>query len=90
MTTSTVDGADAVTSIEDGRNRLDAIDGALLDLLGKRRTVSRQVQELRIQAGESRVSHTRENEIIRRWSDALGDTGPDLALAVLAHCRGRT
>ena len=90
MTTTAVDGADAVTSIEDGRNRLDAIDGALLDLLEKRRTVSRQVQALRIQAGESRVSHTRENEIIRRWSDALGDAGPDLALAVLAHCRGRT
>jgi chorismate mutase len=78
-----------VTSVDDGRARLDAIDADLIALVARRRAVSQQVQQLRIEAGGSRVEHSRENAIIRRWSDALGDTGAELALAVLAHCRGR-
>jgi chorismate mutase len=51
--------------------------------------VSRQIQQLRVEAGGSRVEHSRENAIIRRYSEALGDAGAELALAVLDHCRGR-
>lgn len=87
MTASTT--VSTVTSVEDGRALLDDIDRRLMQLLAERREVSTQVQQLRVQAGGSRVEHSRENAIIRRWVEALGDSGAELALAVLAHCRGR-
>jgi len=79
-----------VTSVADGRVLLDDIDDRLMQLVDERRAVSKQVQQLRIADGGSRVEHSRENAVIRRWSERLGDSGPELALAVLAHCRGRT
>ena len=87
MTTSASDLA--VSSVDDGRAMLDDIDARLMQLLGERRAVSKQVQALRVQDGGSRVEHSRENAIIRRWAETLGDGGAELALAVLAHCRGR-
>lgn len=79
----------AVTSVQDGRRLIDDIDGQLLALLAQRRLVSTQIQLLRVADGGSRVEHSRENAIIHRYAEALGECGPDLALAVLAHCRGR-
>ena len=79
----------AVSSVDDGRAMLDDIDARLMHLLSERRAVSKQVQALRVQSGGSRVEHSRENAIIGRWAETLGDGGADLALAVLAHCRGR-
>lgn len=84
MTTTT-----SVSSVADGRALLDDIDSRLIQLLTERRAVSKQVQQLRVQDGGSRVEHSRENAIIRRWAESLGDGGAELALAVLAHCRGR-
>jgi chorismate mutase len=51
--------------------------------------VSQQIQRLRVEAGGSRVEHSRENAIIRHWAEALGEGGAEMALAVLGHCRGR-
>jgi chorismate mutase len=78
-----------ITTIADGRARLDAIDAQLLALLAQRRVMSARVQQLRVDAGGSRVEHSRENAILRRYSEVLGDGGAELALAVLDHCRGR-
>jgi chorismate mutase len=79
----------AITTVDEGRMHIDAIDGELLSLLARRREVSAQIQGLRVEAGGSRVEHSRENAIIRRWAETLGDGGAELALAVLGHCRGR-
>lgn len=81
--------ADDVTTVDDGRSLIDDIDGQLLALLAERRRVSTRIQQLRIEAGGSRVQHSRENAILRRYSEALGEGGAELALAVLDHCRGR-
>jgi chorismate mutase len=86
---TTTSHTSSVTSVDDGRALLDDLDSRLMQLLSERRAVSKQVQQLRVQSGGSRVEHSRENAIIRRWADSLGDSGADLALAVLAHCRGR-
>ena len=86
---STTTDMSIVSSVDDGRVMLDDIDSRLMQLLSERRAVSKQVQALRVEAGGSRVEHSRENAIIRRWAETLGDGGADLALAVLAHCRGR-
>jgi chorismate mutase len=88
-TTETPAAQTAVTTVEHGRALIDDIDDRLLQLLAERRVVSTQIQSLRVEAGGSRVEHTRENAVIRRWADALGESGAELALAVLAHCRGR-
>ncbi len=81
--------AAAVTSVASGREQIDTIDAQLLDLLAQRRLVSTRIQQLRVEGGGSRIEHSRENAVIRRWAAALGDGGAELALAVLGHCRGR-
>ena len=88
MTTMT--NEEHVSSVDEGRARLDAIDSSIIELLTQRKQVSKQVQALRVAAGGSRVEHSRENAIIKRWSEALGEGGVELAMAVLTHCRGRT
>jgi chorismate mutase len=82
------DAVPAITDVEDGRQRLDDIDDELHKLLRRRRELSRQIQQLRLEQGGVRIEHGREQEIIRRWSAALGASGPELALAVLRLCRG--
>jgi chorismate mutase len=90
MTSDLLTAADSavITTVDDGRSRIDAIDDQLLALIAQRRAVSTRIQQLRVEAGGSRVEHSRENAILRRYSDALGDGGVELALAVLDHCRG--
>lgn len=82
--------APSVRDVDHGRELIDDIDGLLMQLIAQRRAVSRQIQQLRVEAGGSRVEYSRENQLIARWSDRLGDEhGGDLALAVLGYCRGR-
>jgi len=78
-----------ITTVDDGRTRIDALDAQLIALIGERRGVSSRIQQLRIDAGGSRVEHSRENAILRRYSETLGDGGVELALAVLDLCRGK-
>lgn len=81
-------GVDPVVDIADGRARLDVIDEQIRELVRARRDISSQVQQLRRAAGGPRIEHARENEILARYSDALGRPGVSLALAVLELCRG--
>lgn len=78
-----------VPTVAEGRALIDDIDGQLLALLASRRRVSTRIQRLRVEAGGTRVEHSRENAIIRRYAAALGDGGVEMALAVLDVCRGR-
>jgi chorismate mutase len=78
----------SVTCIEEGRQRIDAIDDELHTLLRTRLHVSQQIQRLRIDDGGHRVEPQREDAIIGRWTVALGEWGPNVARAVLRLCRG--
>jgi chorismate mutase len=78
-----------VTDVAAGRATLDDIDQQIRDLLSQRIAVSKQVQGLRHSQGEPKIQHQRENEVIARYVDELGDPGADIALAVLQLCRGR-
>jgi chorismate mutase len=78
-----------VSDVATGRARLDAIDDQIRELVLARRQVSQQVQQLRRAAGGPRIEHSRENEILSRYSAALGRPGVALALAVLEFCRGQ-
>lgn len=79
----------AIADVPSGRARLDAIDDALRALVLERVEVSRQVQALRRAQGQGGIQHARENLIVAGYVDALGEPGADIALAVLALCRGR-
>jgi chorismate mutase len=81
--------AETITTVEDGRVALDAIDAAIRDLVTRRRLVSQDVQRLRRAAGGPRIEHTRENQILARYGDELGRAGVSLGLAVLEICRGQ-
>jgi len=78
-----------ITDVASGREQLDAIDEQIRALVLQRRQVSQQVQQLRRAAGGPRIEHSRENEILARYSAALGRPGVSLALAVLELCRGQ-
>jgi chorismate mutase len=87
---TTIDTQSApIGDVAAGRAQLDAIDEQIRALVIARRQVSHQVQQLRRAAGGPRIEHSRENEILARYSDALGRPGVSLALAVLELCRGQ-
>ncbi len=74
-------------TIAEARARIDALDDRIIGLIQERVAVSAVVQETRIASGGRRVSLTRENEILRHYSDALGKPGTALAMTLLELSR---
>lgn len=71
-----------------GRERIDALDAELVRLVAERAALSAQVQQARRAAGGPRIVQSRENEVVRRWHEALGRPGSAIALALLELGRG--
>ncbi|MEU6816515.1 chorismate mutase [Streptomyces sp. NPDC046860] len=88
MTTTTPQDAPERT-IDDARERIDALDDRIIGLVQERMAVSAVVQRTRIASGGRRVSLSREMEILGRYRDALGKPGTSLAMTLLELCRGR-
>ena len=86
MTTTSDTTSDVIGS---ARERIDALDGRILELVRERMAVSASVQEARIAAGGRRVHLSREMEILDRYREALGKPGTTLAMTLLELCRGR-
>ncbi|MER8154852.1 chorismate mutase [Streptomyces sp. NPDC094472] len=84
--TETTDTADVIGS---ARERIDALDGQILDLVRERMAVSAAIQEARIASGGRRVQLSREMEILDRYRQRLGKPGTTLAMTLLELCRGR-
>jgi len=76
-------------SVLSGRERIDALDGQIAELVLRRVEVSKQIQAARIAEGGRRVDVRRENEIIARYNGALGRPGTAIAMALLELGRGR-
>ncbi|HEU5429275.1 MAG TPA: chorismate mutase [Actinocrinis sp.] len=81
--------ADRPNGVLTGRERIDALDAEITDLVQRRIEVSRQIQAARISDGGRRVDLRRETEIIARYSAALGRPGTAIAMALLELGRGR-
>jgi len=77
------------TGLLSGRERIDALDAQIADLVQRRIEVSRQIQAARIADGGRRVDLRRETEVIARYSAALGRPGTAIAMALLELGRGR-
>ena len=81
-------GQAAADPIAAGRARIDELDAAIIALVEQRIAVSRGIQRARLAAGGRRLEHSREVEVVNRYATTLGPSGTDVALAVLALCRG--
>lgn len=87
--TETTETAKPADVIGGARERIDALDGQILDLVRERMAVSAAIQEARIAAGGRRVQLSREMEILDRYRQRLGKPGTTLAMTLLELCRGR-
>ncbi|MGP3943287.1 chorismate mutase [Streptomyces sp. 6N106] len=85
-TTETAKPADVIGT---ARERIDALDGQILDLIRERMAVSAAIQQARIASGGRRVQLSREMEILDRYRQRLGKPGTTLAMTLLELCRGR-
>ncbi|MBU3868491.1 chorismate mutase [Streptomyces sp. 4503] len=86
---SSVSATEAADVIGGARERIDALDGRILDLVRERMAVSAAIQEARIASGGRRVQLSREMEILDRYRQRLGKPGTTLAMTLLELCRGR-
>lgn len=81
--------APAPGGVLSGRDRIDAVDAQIVELIQRRIEVSRQIQAARLADGGRRVDLRRETEIISRYTVGLGRPGTTIAMALLELGRGR-
>ncbi|MDQ0794216.1 chorismate mutase [Streptomyces sp. B1I3] len=81
---------EATESIANLRSEIDVLDERIISLLEQRTAFSLQVQRTRMREGGDRLASEREQWIVQRYADRLGDRGAQLAGLVLEMCRGNT
>ncbi len=81
--------APADDEVGGARARIDELDARIIALVQERRSVSAGIQQARIDSGGRRVHLAREMEILDRYRGELGRPGTQLAMTLLALCRGR-
>jgi chorismate mutase len=70
------------------RLEIDRLDAEILAAVKRRAEVSRQIGKARMASGGTRLVHSREMQVIERYSE-LGPEGKDLAMLLLRLGRGR-
>ena len=71
------------------REEIDACDVELIALVQRRLAVSHEIGELRRAAGGTRLSLSREQQVLARFQAALGRDGAALGMMLLRQGRGR-
>jgi chorismate mutase len=71
------------------RRQIDDCDAEIIRLVQRRLAVSREIGALRSAAGGTRLSLAREQQVLARFSSALGPEGATLAMLLLRQGRGR-
>ena len=71
------------------REEIDACDAELIALVQRRLAVSQEIGELRRTAGGTRLSLSREQQVLARFQAALGADGAALGMMLLRQGRGR-
>ncbi|MGY1775141.1 chorismate mutase [Geodermatophilus sp. SYSU D00804] len=87
--TATLPPTDADTRIAELRGEIDACDAELIALVQRRLAVSQEIGELRRATGGTRLSLSREQQVIDRFRTALGPDGAALGMLLLRQGRGR-
>jgi chorismate mutase len=81
--------ADADARIADLRQEIDTCDAEIIALVQRRLAVSQEIGELRRAAGGTRLSLSREQQVLSRFQQALGRDGATLGMMLLHQGRGR-
>jgi chorismate mutase len=86
MTTPTT-STDA-SDIDALRARIDAVDTAIVELWRERAELSRKIGAARVASGGTRLVLAREQQIVDKFRNALGEHGAPLAMLLLKAGRG--
>jgi len=89
LTASDAPAADPAARIGELRREIDACDEQLIELLHRRLAVSREIGALRAASGGTRLSLSREQQVLARFRAALGPDGATLGMLLLRQGRGR-
>jgi chorismate mutase len=89
MTATLPAAADADERIVELREQIDDCDAEIIRLVQRRLAVSQQIGELRRAAGGTRLSLSREQQVLARFQDALGRDGAAMGMMLLRQGRGR-
>jgi chorismate mutase len=89
MTATLPTAADADARIADLRQEIDTCDAEIIALVQRRLAVSQEIGELRRASGGTRLSLSREQQVLARFQAALGRDGAALGMMLLRQGRGR-
>ncbi|MFE6699267.1 hypothetical protein [Streptomyces sp. NPDC057718] len=78
----------AIGPIDQAHRRLAELDDAVIDAIHARIEAQGDLIALRRAAGLPETELARENEVLRRYNEALGSAGTTLALLLLERGRG--
>ena len=80
---------DSTSRIGELREEIDSCDAEIIELVQRRLSISQQIGQLRTAAGGTRLSLSREQQVLARFRDALGPDGATLGMMLLRQGRGR-
>ena len=83
------ESASAADRIGELRNAIDACDAEIIELVERRLAISREIGALRAATGGTRLSLSREQQVLARFRTALGPDGAALGMMLLRQGRGR-
>ncbi|GAA4311643.1 chorismate mutase [Klenkia terrae] len=90
---TTLDGtptpADPAGRIGELRVEIDACDAEIIRLVQQRLAISKEIGSLRRESGGTRLSLSREQQVLARFQQALGPDGATLGMMLLRQGRGR-
>ena len=89
MHTTTEPATDPAARIGVLRGEIDACDSQIIELVQRRLAISREIGQLRTAAGGTRLSLSREQQILAKFQAALGPDGAALGMMLLRQGRGR-
>jgi chorismate mutase len=81
--------ADPNERIGELRQQIDDCDAEIIALVQRRLAISREIGSLRTASGGTRLSLSREKQVLDRFGDALGPDGAALGMMLLRQGRGR-
>ncbi|MCV2488472.1 chorismate mutase [Geodermatophilus sp. YIM 151500] len=81
--------ADPAPRIGELRAEIDDCDAEIIALVQRRLAISREIGALRAASGGTRLSLSREAEVLTRFRSALGPDGAALGMMLLRQGRGR-
>ena len=89
LTATATTAADPAGRIGELRTAIDACDAEIIELVQRRLAMSREIGAIRASTGGTRLSLSREQQILSRFRAALGPDGAALGMMLLRQGRGR-